>query len=42
LPFYLSKRAEDPTPSSGEVHSLDLFKELTGLDYNTIENVKID
>jgi hypothetical protein len=33
LPFYLSKRSENPEPKRGQ-QEFELFKELTGKDWN--------
>ena len=41
LPFYMTKRQEDPTPRHGQ-ESYQLFKEMTGNDWNTFSSTKFD
>ena len=41
LPFYLDKRQEDPTPRIGQ-ESFQLFKEMTGDDWNAYATTKFD
>lgn len=41
LPFYLSKRVEYPAPKKGQ-KEYDLFKKLTGNDWNKFEDLEFD
>ncbi|CDW85583.1 UNKNOWN [Stylonychia lemnae] len=41
LPFYLSKRSEDPAPKRGQ-YEYQLFKELTGKEWETYDGVNFD
>jgi hypothetical protein len=41
LPFYMSKRAEKPTPKKGQ-KEWDLFKEMYGVEWNYYDHLKFD
>jgi len=41
LPFYLSKRSQDPVPKRGQLE-YELFRELTGKEWNHYDHVNID
>ena len=42
LPFYMAKRNEAPRPSQGQDGQLNIFKELTGTDWNEHEFLEQD
>jgi hypothetical protein len=41
LPYYLAKRSELPEPRRGQ-KEMELFKELTGMDWNADAGVTVD
>lgn len=42
LPFYMAKRNEAPGPKQGQDGQLNIFKELTGTDWNEFESLEQD
>lgn len=42
LPFYMAKRIEDPKPARGQDVQTDLFKEMSGINYHSFENITMD
>lgn len=41
LPFYAARRAQAPSPQKGQ-WQYDLFKELTGINYDHYANLSVD